>query len=270
MQGVMAAKIEALRAHIAALEKRPALAQNAAGINPAAAHGLLVAPAGSQHEIFSDERRNTGAAMGFALGMAAGLLTHRRPAVLVMQLIRESHDMGLPYGAGLASFGIDPDAVILTRTETVAEFLWAIEEALSCASVAAVLADIAGDHKELDFTTSRRLTLRAQDAGTSVFLSRYGRGREASAARFRWHVMPVPSGSPPFDARAPGQPRFAVTLEKGRLAGFSADQSLLMDWTANGFALVESNRDRDRRTQRAAPLSGALPATLGDRLSQAS
>jgi protein ImuA len=269
MQGVMAAKIEALRAHIAALEKRPALARNAAGNSSATSHALLAAPPGSLHEIFSDERRNTGAAMGFALGLAAGLLTPRRPAVFVMQLIRESHDMGLPYGAGLASFGIDPDAVILTRTETIAEFLWAIEEALSCASVAAVLADVAGDHKELDFTTSRRLTLRAQDAGTSVLLLRYGRGRQASAARFRWHVMPVPSGSPPFDARAPGQPRFAVTLEKGRLAGFSADQSLFMDWTANGFALVESNTDRDRHAERTAPLSGALPAALGDRLSQA-
>jgi protein ImuA len=269
MQGIMAAKIEALRARIAALEKRPALAGNAAGLSFAAAHGLVAAPPGSQHEIFSDEHRNTGAAMGFALGLARGLLTPQRPALLIMQLIRESHDMGLPYGAGLASFGIDPDAVILTRTETIAEFLWAIEEAVSCASVAAVVADIAGDHKELDFTTSRRLTLRAQAAGTSVLLLRYGRGREASAARFRWHVMPIPSGSPPFDARAPGQPRFAVTLEKGRLAGFSTDQSLLMDWTANGFALVESNRDRDGRTQRAAPLSGALSATLGDRLSQA-
>jgi protein ImuA len=268
MQGVMAAKIETLRAHIAALEKRPALARNAAGNSPAAAYGLLPAPPGSQHEIFSDERRNGGAAIGFALGLAAGLLTPQRPALLIMQLIRESRDMGLPYGAGLASFGIDPDAVILTRTETITEFLWAVEEAVSCAAVAAVVADIAGDHKELDFTTSRRLTLRAQAAGTSVLLLRYGRGRQASATRFRWHVMPIPSGSPPFDARAPGQPRFAVTLEKGRLAGFSADQSLLMDWTANGFALVESNRDQDGHAQRA-PLSGALPATLGDRLSQA-
>ncbi|HQZ12816.1 MAG TPA: hypothetical protein PK286_07995 [Devosia sp.] len=256
--------IDRLRAQIAALEKRPALAEDA--VFSGKADDLLPVPAGMLHEVFTDEHRNSGAALGFALGAARPLLKPERPAILVMQLSADGREMGVPYGPGLKSFGIDPGAVILTRAETVTEFLWAIEEAVATTAVAAVIADIASHQHDIDFTVSRRLVLRAAATGTSVFLTRYGTGREASAAKYRWKVLPTPSGSPPFDARAPGPPRFAVTLEKGRIAGFSADWSLLMDWTADGFALVEHSREDSQPAHRAAPLSGADSAALGDRL----
>jgi protein ImuA len=270
--GVLAKDVEGLRAYIAALEKRPllALAPQPGGPDKAGIAGHFRLPGGIVQEIFTPEHRNSGTAFGFALGLSRALLTPTRPAILIVQLDRETTEMGIPYGPGVAAFGLDADALVLTRTETVAEFLWAIEEASSCPAVAAVIADIAGEHKAIDFTASRRLTLRAQNGGASVFFVRYGNEREASASKYRWKVLPTPSGSPPFDARAPGLPRYAVTLEKGRIAGFSADRSLLIDWTANGFALVESNTDRDKLpAQRAAALSGAEPAALGDRLSQA-
>ena len=262
-----AATLEHLRTQIAAIEKRPVLAE--AAVFRGSDADLLPVPAGVLHEVFSDEPRNGAATLGFALAAARALLKPERPAILVMQLVGDSQEMGVPYGPGLASFGVDPDAVILLRAGTVTEFLWAIEEAVSCTAVAAVIADVSSHHKEIDFTVSRRLTMRAASAGTSVFLVRYGRGREASASKFRWKVMPTPSGAPPFDARAPGLPRFAVTLEKGRLAGFSADGSRLMDWTADGFALVEHRRKDGLPVAGAAALSGADPAALGHRLSQA-
>jgi protein ImuA len=262
-----AATLERLRTQIAGLEKRPALAGDVAFRGMAG--DLLPVPAGMVHEIFTDELRNSGTVLGFALGAAQTWLKPERPVILMMQLTADSREMGVPYGPGLKSFGLDSDAVILTRTDTVTEFLWTIEEAVSSTAVAAVIADIASHQHDIDFTVSRRLVLRAAATSTSVYLVRYGTGREASAAKYRWKVLPTPSGSPPFDARAPGSPRFAVTLEKGQIAGFSADRSLLMDWTADGFALVEHGRKDGLPARGAAPISGADPAAMGDRLSLA-
>ena len=276
MQGLRAKEMESLRARIAALEKRPVLAAGAAPLRRDRADEFPVAAPGLLHEIFSDEHRNGGAALGFALAQARTLLNPARPALLVMQLNRETQDMGLPYGAGLAVFGLDPDAVVLVRAESVVELLWAVEEGASCRAVAAVVADVAGHHKALDFTASRRLSLRTAAAGTSVFLVRYGGGREASAARLRWRVMPAASQAPPFDARAPGAPRWSVTLEKGRLSQATRNgaegANFLMDWTKNGFALVDERGKADGGGSTAPgfpPLPGAEPAALGDRLSQA-
>lgn len=270
MQGLAAHEIESLRARIAALEKRPPLGEGAAlSRQNERAKGLLATPPGLVHEIFADETRDGGAALGFTLAMARGLFTPERPAILVMQLGNETQETGVPYGAGLRQFGLDPEAVVLARAETITELLWAIEEAVACRAVAAVVADIAGYHKALDFTVSRRLSLRAQAAGGSVFLVRYGREREASAARLRWRVVSASSAPPPFDARAPGPPRFAVTLEKGRLRGLPAEARLIIEWTEHGFALVDDGKSDGTAAGRSAPLSGADAPALGDRLSQA-
>jgi protein ImuA len=272
MLGTKFEKMEALRARIEQIEKRPILAEGAALLMQKGQQDLLAARAGLLHEIFSDERRNGGAALGFALAQARGLLTAERPAILCMQLVREAQDMGLPYGAGLKSFGLDPHSVVLTRAENIVEFLWAIEEAVNCRAVAAVVADIGTHPKVLDFTASRRLSLRAASAGTSVFLTRYGLEREASAAKLRWRVSPAMSGSLAFDARAPGGPRWQVELEKGRLGPEAQRPEItdfLLDWTENGFVVVDSSRTR-RSVAGTAALSGAVSPALGDGLSQAS
>ena len=137
MLGTKLEKMEALRARIEQIEKRPLLAEGAALLRQGRDQDLLSTPGGLLHEIFSDEQRNGGAALGFALAQARGLLSAERPALLCMQLVREAQEMGLPYGAGLKSFGLDPDSVVLTRAENIVELLWAIEEAVSCRAVAA-------------------------------------------------------------------------------------------------------------------------------------
>lgn len=272
MLGMKHAQMEALRAQIAQIEKRPVLAEGAAPVWQQEERSLLSASGGLLHEVFTDERRNGGAALGFALAQARGLLSPERPAILFVQLMREAQDMGLPYGLGLKSFGLDPDRLVLARVENVVEFLWAIEEAVGCRAVAAVVADISSAPKALDFTASRRLSLRAQAAGTSVFLTRYGVGREASAARLRWRVSPSLSGAVPFDARAPGGPRWRVELEKGRLAAAQrAGTDFLLDWTENGFVVVDSSSTEGTPAlAERAPSPRAVPPALGDRLPQAS
>lgn len=262
-----AQQLERLRAEIAAIEKRPMLAGRARGLRQAERAAPFLAPAGLLHEVFTDDIRNAGAALGFALGQARALLTRQRPAVVFAQLMADGQETGLPFGPGLAHFGFAPGHLVLVRTEQLTELLWAVEEAVGCPGVAAVIGDIAHPHKALDFTASRRLSLRAAGAGASVLMTRYGQTREASAAHLRWRVMPAASGPPEFDPRAPGVARFEVELEKGAIAEGRAGESWRMDWTENGFARVEIHRGRAGAAAHPAA-HGALPAGLGDRLPQ--
>ncbi len=232
--GLAKPDIDALRAKIAALEKRPPLAEAAAFAargkgrsgadndgQPALAE-LLAVPAGVLHEVFVDEQRQSGAALGFALGLARGLLQGERQAVLYLQLAEQAQELGVPYGIGLKQFGLDPERLVIGRVGTLAELLWAMEEAIACRAVAGVVADIAGAPKALDFTVSRRLSLRAAAAGTSAFLIRYGREREASAAKLRWRVASTLSGAAEFDPLAPGPRAFRSRSRSGGSAAGSS------------------------------------------------
>jgi protein ImuA len=271
------ASLAALRDRIAAIEKRPlAVGGGVPAGGRAVGEGstVLAAPAGLLQEVYADAQRDTGAAFGFALGLARGLITPERPALLFLQLGHAAEAVGLPYGAGLLGFGIDPGALVLGRLKTLPELLWAIEEAVACRAVAAVVAEVLDTPKLLDFTASRRLSLRAAGAGASIFLLRHGRGREASAARLRWRIAPAASQAPPDDSLAPGGPRWRVSLEKGRLGpgGIETEGGILLDWTDHGFipatAQPGGGNTGGRGVSRPAP-SGAPPAALGDRLSEA-
>ena len=258
-------RLAALRETIADIERKPALAEARVlvaqqdGAFPVLAGGML-------QEMFTDERRNAGALLGFVLAQARGLLTAQRRAVIYLQLADEAQKLGLPYGPGLLSFGLDPDALVLVRAGTMGELLWAAEEAIACRAVAAVVADIGSHSKLLDFTASRRLSLRAAATGGSIFLLRYGQGRAASAAHLRWRLMPVHSARSRYDARAPGPLRWRAELERGAL--IKNQTEFLLGWTENGFATLPAQRRHADRFARRATLPRAVPAALADGLPQ--
>ena len=257
-------RLAALRETIADIERKPALAEARSlveaeeGRFPRFAGGLL-------QEVFTDDRRNAGASLGFALAQAKGLLTGRRLAIFYLQLADEAQKLGMPYGPGLSHFGLDPGALVLVRPATMTEMLWAAEEAIACRAVAAVVADIAGRQKLLDFTASRRLSLRAAEAGSSIFLLRYGQEREASAAHLRWHLLPSRSDRKQYDDRAPGPARWQVRLERGSLVKQHA--GWVLGWTENGFSSFTPRNDGPTRQPAALPRS--VPAHLAHRLPQA-
>lgn len=258
-------RIAALRDTIADIERKPALAEarvqaeHRQGQFPVLAGGLL-------QEVFTDERRNAGALLGFTLAQARSLLTAQRIAVIYLQLADEAQKLGMPYGPGLSSFGLDPQALILVRPANMAELLWAAEEAIACRAVAAVVADIGSHSKLLDFTASRRLSLRSADTGTSMFLLRYGPRREASAAHLRWRLSPVRSAAQRFDAAAPGPLRWQAELEKGTLINNQAEW--LLGWTENGFATFTPHRRNRDGLRQGTSLPRAVPAHLADGLPQ--
>ena len=270
MQGRRQKQLQELRERIAALETGPVLRGETLA-RPHHAAGLLPVPVGTLSEVFTDEHRHAGAGLGFALGLARGLLTERRPALIFLQLTDDAQEMGVPYGNGLAAFGIPVDRLVLARPKTITELLWAMEEAIACRAVGAVVADVAGRHKALDFTASRRLSLRSAAAGTTTFLVRYARDREASAARFRWKITPALSGDMRFDTRAPGPPRWQAVLEKGRLRPdrpATNSEEYLLDWTDDGFVPADTRTRNGTYPSRRPALPRPQSATLGDRLSQ--
>ena len=286
-----------LRASIEGIEKRPApvLPADTAPGGARAEDVPQIGP-GTLSEIFADAPRDAGPAFGFALHQAQGLIAPERPAVLFLQMRGEAQETGLPYGPGLFGFGFDPDALAVVRTDTIAELLWAMEEAAGCGSVAAVIGDSVRTHKQLDFTASRRLSLRAENFGVALMLMRTGTEREASAATFRFHAAAAQSAEAAFDTRAPGASRIRIVLEKGarRLGTQSTGQDAYgrnfwdLRWSENGLVMDKAFpgetgspvRERDlakssgpgghfpSRPDGRPALSGADAAGLGDRLSQ--
>lgn len=116
---------------------------------------------------------------------------------------------------GALVFGIEPERFLVVRPRTAAEALWALEEVLRSGAV-----DLAvGAVGDASLTQTRRLDMVAREAGAACALMRVegaGAAWPLSAARRRWRVAPRPSAQDPWDAKAPGAPRWRAALERRR------------------------------------------------------
>jgi len=83
----------------------------------------------------------------------------------------------IPYPASLCGHGLLLERLLLVRTHTEKESLWACEQALNNGRGGAVLAW----PDRISFPRLRRLQLAAQDSGKAVFLFRPGPAREAAS-----------------------------------------------------------------------------------------
>ena len=259
-------RLAALRDTIANIERKPALAEMRARAFDGAADGFPRLPGGLLQDVCTDAVRNGGASLGFALGQVRTLFTPKRLAVLYLQLAADAQFFGLPYGPGLSSFGLDPAQLVIVRASDMQDLLWVAEEALACRAVAGIVADIGGAPEMLDFTASRRLSLRTAESGTSLFLLRYGADRPASAAHLRWHLAPHRSGRKPFDDRAPGPARWGLTLERGNTG--QNTREWILEWTGNAFKSLPDRAGKTRQHPPGTPVSLPLPALLGNPISQ--
>lgn len=139
---------------------------------------------GGLHEVGG----TSGAAAGFLTGILrraageAGRILWCRPS-------RTERETGVPYGPGLAGFGIAPGQVLFVRAPKPVDVLWAMEEGLRSPALAAVVGDGLGP----DFTATRRLQLAAEMTGVPVFVLPPGEAG-LSAALTRWRIDALPSG----------------------------------------------------------------------------
>lgn len=219
------ARIEALRAMLAAIERRPDNPPAPLGLGPldAALPGGGLAR-GAVHMVIG------GAAGGFA-ALVAGRIDGA-----VLWCVDAAARAGL-YGPGLAALGLDPARLIVARCANRTDMLWAMEEGLRCPALAIVIGEPPG---AVDLTASRRLQLAAEAGGGLGLVlgaARGGGSMPSNALESRWRIDSAP-------ARAGWGWR--VTLERCRGAAAVAGAQWMVEWdeTTGDCAVAAASGDR--------------------------
>src|SRR5262249_21134963 len=143
---------------------------------------------------------------------------------------------GRPHGHGLQRLGLDPARLILVETQTEAQALWAMEEAVRSAVPAAV----GGTIDKLDLRTSQRLQLAAGEAGLPLFLLRPAQATDASAAATRWRIGAAEAARDRFGLIT--HTRWHAQLERCR-NGRSGEWLVEFDHAAFRFSLAPALAD---------------------------
>ena len=137
--------------------------------------------------------------------------------------------------------GLPTQNLIHVTARDARDALWAMEEGVRCAALAAVIGEIWGDPRALAFTATRRLAVASERSGVPCWLVRLGGTANLSGARMRWQIASAPSLLNPLDARAPGLPAWDAELFRSR-AGAPGRWKLAHD--ADSFHLVAGAGDR--------------------------
>jgi protein ImuA len=112
--------------------------------------------------------------------------------------------------------GLPAQDLIHVEARDARDALWAMEEGLRCAALSAVIGEIWGDPRALDFTATRRLAVASERSGVAAFLIRLGGHANLSGARMRWRIASAPSLVNALDPKAPGVPAWDAELFRAR------------------------------------------------------
>jgi protein ImuA len=112
--------------------------------------------------------------------------------------------------------GLRTHDLIHVEARDARDALWAMEEGIRCAALSAVIGEIWGDPRALDFTATRRLAVAAERSGVAAFLIRLGGHSNLSGSRMRWRIASAPSLPNQLDPRAPGLPAWGAELFRAR------------------------------------------------------
>ena len=148
---------------------------------------------GELHELAPFAPFHSGASLGFAVALAT-LVPAGGPVVWVQQDFA-GLETGTLYGMGCDLFGLASARLLVVRTATPRDTLWAMEEALKTNGIAAVIGELAGEGQAADLTATRRLSLAAQQGGRLCLLLRQIALSQPSAAATRWVVAAVPGAA---------------------------------------------------------------------------
>src|ERR1043166_347136 len=142
------------------------LALGVAPIDTALGGGLAGA---ALHEVSAALPLHFGAAAGFTLALAAPA---HEPAKQTLFIATDFSCLegGALYGPGLDRFGLPTERLLIARVARPVDALFAMEEALKCRALSAVIAEL---HGEVDLTATRRLSLAAREGGALGLLLRH-------------------------------------------------------------------------------------------------
>lgn len=209
--------LDELRQRLQALQRPPGIeddpgvaALRVAAIDDALSGGFA---RGALHEIAAAAEPHLPAAAGFAAAVA-GLAS--APPRLQRHLVWIAEDMALVesgalYGPGLEAFGLSPERLVTVAVAQRRDLLWAMEEALRCPAVGAVIGEVRGG--AIDNVAVRRLSLAAAERGALALLLRTAPEGDTSTAATRWIVGAAPSSAA---THGPGASRFAAQLVRNR------------------------------------------------------
>ena len=200
----------------------------AGGLNAAALHEVKGEGGGTS-------AGDWAAALGFALRLTLRRLNAREfrfagaPArILWCWPSALARELGRPYGHGLTYLGLASSSCLFVETARVGETLWAMEEGLKSQSLALVI----GVLPEVALTPARRLSLAAAGSLTPCLIVTDPRAPAAGSTATRWRVGARKSAPHPFEASAPGTPRYAVALERCREGALTIEaSSLVVEWS---------------------------------------
>jgi len=189
-----------------------------------------VFPTGAIHEFLSGVPEHAAASGGFIAGLLKTLMLNGG-ACLWISVSRTI------FPPALKAFGIEPDRVIFIDLQREKDVLWAMEEALKCESLAAVIAEV----REINFTQSRRLQLAVEQSRVTGFILRSDpRKLSATACVARWKITPLPSVLED-DMPGVGFPRWNVELLKVRNGNPGVWK---VEWAAGRFVPVLEDAER--------------------------
>jgi len=194
------------------------------------------------HELWPAVAEDGPSAAGFALLLASKAAG---PAGTIVWIEQQAGRQGRLYPPGLAELGIDPTRILFVDAPDEKALLRAAGDVVRSPAAAAVVIAPSGAARLLDLTASRRLTLFAENSGTTAILLRTADPHAPSAATTRWRVAAAPSRA--LEANAPGLPAFTIDLLRQR--GGAPSYGWTLEW------------DRDRACF--TPLSRALAADAG-------
>jgi protein ImuA len=161
------------------------------------------------HEVAASGESAVPPATQFVLGIASRAAESRAVVWIAEEMGHVEN--GVPYGPGLDDLGLPPERLVMISAAKPRDVLGAMEEALRCRAVGAVIGEIRS--ARLDLVASRRLSLAAGHCDACAFLLRTAPGADASAAATRWIVGAARSGA---TAAGPGPPRLFVELMRNR------------------------------------------------------
>lgn len=184
-----------------------------------------VFPTGSIHEFICEAPEQAAASSGFIGGLLSILM--RKGSICLW--ISKSRTLFPP---AIKAFGVEPDRIVFIDMKSEKDILWAMEEALKCSGLAAVVAELHG----MDFVQSRRLQLAVEKSRVTGFVLRSHLlqiGTTACAAR--WRISPVPSVLEP-GMPGVGLPRWKVELLKVRNGNPGV---WMLEWSSERFIPVD-------------------------------
>jgi protein ImuA len=162
-------------------------------------------PLNAVHELISEGAEALSSTAGFISALLSGLMINGGVAVW----IGNSPNLFPP---ALQAFGIRPDQIIFIDLKKEKEMLWAMEEALKCGALSAVIGEIA----DFSFTHSRRFQLAVEQSKTTGFIIRNNpRTPIPNSCIARWKISPLPTSN---EDGLPGisHPIWKIDLQKIR------------------------------------------------------